>query len=333
MTQILTIATRKSPLALWQANFVKDALEKAFQGTENPLSVELLPLSTKGDRILDTPLAKVGGKGLFVKELEVAILEGRADIAVHSMKDVPMEFPEGLGLNVIAKREDPRDAFVSNHYISIESLPDGAVVGTSSLRRQCQLKALRPDLKIKDLRGNVGSRLAKLDNGDYDAIILASAGLIRLELAQRIASYIEPEVILPAAGQGAVGIECRINDKTTEAIIKVLNDSDTHIRVMAERAMNCHLQGGCQVPIGAFSEINGTDLTVRGLVGSLDGKVLLEDQVIGPVNNAHALGVELAEKLLAQGADKILQEVYEHSSSENTTGSHSNSQENGNIAG
>ena len=317
MSQTLTIATRKSPLALWQANFVKHALEQAFQGTDNPLRVELLPLSTKGDRILDTPLAKVGGKGLFVKELEVAILEGRADIAVHSMKDVPMEFPEGLGLNVIAQREDPRDAFVSNHYSTIEKLPNGAIVGTSSLRRQCQLKALRPDLNIKDLRGNVGSRLAKLDKGDYDAIILASAGLIRLELAGRIASFIEPEVILPAAGQGAVGIECRLNDKTTEAIIAVLNDTDTHIRVSAERAMNGHLQGGCQVPIGAFAEISGTDLTVRGLVGSLDGKVLLEDQVIGSVNDARALGVELAEKLLAQGADKILQEVYEQSNAEN----------------
>jgi hydroxymethylbilane synthase len=317
MSQTLTIATRKSLLALWQANFVKHALEQAFQETDNPLRVELLPLSTKGDRILDTPLAKVGGKGLFVKELEVALLEGRADIAVHSMKDVPMELPEGLGLNVIAQREDPRDAFVSNHYSTIETLPTGAIVGTSSLRRQSQLKALRPDLNIKDLRGNVGSRLAKLDNGDYDAIILATAGLIRLELVGRIASFIEPEVILPAAGQGAVGIECRLNDKTTEAIIAVLNDTDTHIRVSAERAMNRHLQGGCQVPIGAFAEISGTDLTVRGLVGSLDGKVLLEDQVIGSVNDARALGVELAEKLLAQGADKILQEVYEQSNAEN----------------
>jgi hydroxymethylbilane synthase len=316
MSQILTIATRKSPLALWQANFVKHALEEAFHGTANPLSVELLPLSTKGDRILDTPLAKVGGKGLFVKELEVAILEGRADIAVHSMKDVPMEFPEGLGLDVIAQREDPRDAFVSNNYTSIDNLPDGAIVGTSSLRRQCQLKALRPDLKIKDLRGNVGSRLAKLDKGDYDAIILAAAGLIRLELTQRIASFIQPEVILPAAGQGAVGIECRLNDKTTQGIIAVLNDPDTHIRVSAERAMNTHLQGGCQVPIGAFAEITGADLTVRGLVGSLDGTILLEDEVYGSVNDARALGVELAEKLLAQGADKILQEVYDQSNAE-----------------
>jgi hydroxymethylbilane synthase len=330
MSLILTIATRKSPLALWQANFVKHALEEAFQGTDNPLSVELLPLSTKGDRILDTPLAKVGGKGLFVKELEVAILEGRADIAVHSMKDVPMEFPEGLGLNVIAQREDPRDAFVSNQYSTIDTLPDGAIVGTSSLRRQCQLKALRPDLKIKDLRGNVGSRLAKLDKGDYDAIILAAAGLIRLKMAERIASYIQPEVILPAAGQGAVGIECRLNDKTTEAIIAVLNDSDTHIRVSAERAMNSHLQGGCQVPIGAFAEINGTDLTVRGLVGSLDGKILLEDQVIGSVNDAEALGVELAKKLLVQGADKILQEVYEQSNPDSIADS---SEELGNNAG
>jgi len=311
MSQILTIATRKSPLALWQAHFVKDALEEAYSATENPLTVELLPLSTKGDRILDTPLAKVGGKGLFVKELEVAILEGRADIAVHSMKDVPMEFPKGLGLTVIAKRGDHRDAFVSNHFTSIENLPNGAIVGTSSLRRQCQLKSLRPDIKIKDLRGNVGSRLAKLDNGDYDAIILAAAGLIRLELTERIASFIQPEVILPAAGQGAVGIECRLDDKTTQQIISVLNDSDTHIRVSAERAMNRHLQGGCQVPIGGFAEISDANLTLRGLVGSVDGSILLEEQVIGSINDAEDLGVELAEKLLAQGADKILQAVYE----------------------
>ncbi|PCJ47693.1 MAG: hydroxymethylbilane synthase [Gammaproteobacteria bacterium] len=311
MSQNLIIATRKSPLALWQANFVKQALEEIFRGTEQELKVELLPLSTKGDRILDTPLAKVGGKGLFVKELEVAILEGRADIAVHSMKDVPMELPEGLELKVIAQREDPRDAFVSNHYTSIEKLPEGATVGTSSLRRQCQLKARRSDLVIKDLRGNVGSRLAKLDNGDYDAIILASAGLIRLELADRIASYIQPEVMLPAAGQGAVGIECRNNDTITQNIIAVLNDRETQIRVAAERAMNSHLQGGCQVPIGAFAEISGNHIILRGLVGALDGSVLLEDEVTGSIKDAEAIGIELAKKLLAQGADKILKQVYE----------------------
>lgn len=307
MSQVLRIATRKSPLALWQAHFVKDALEAAHKNLE----VELIPMSTKGDRILDTPLAKVGGKGLFVKELEVAMLEGRADIAVHSMKDVPMEFPEGLGLSVIAVREDPRDAFVSNRYSNLDELPQGSVVGTSSLRRQCQLRSIRPDLEIKDLRGNVGSRLAKLDAGDYDAIILASAGLIRLELKQRIASYIEPEVILPAAGQGAVGIECRTDDEATKALLAVLNDQDTRTRVTAERAMNSHLQGGCQVPIGGFAEIEGSQLSIRGLVGSLDGEVLLKDQVQGDINDAEAIGIELAERLLSAGAREILREVYE----------------------
>jgi len=307
MSQILRIATRKSPLALWQAHFVKSSLEANHQS----LQVELVPLSTKGDRILDTPLAKVGGKGLFVKELEVAMLEGKADIAVHSMKDVPMEFPEGLGLSVIASREDPRDAFVSNQFSSLDELPQGAIVGTSSLRRQCQLRSLRPDLQIKDLRGNVGSRLGKLDAGDYDAIILASAGLIRLQLQQRIAAFIEPEIILPAAGQGAVGIECRDDDAITQQLISVLNDVDTRIRVTAERAMNCHLQGGCQVPIGAFAEINGSQLDVRGLVGSVDGETLLQDRVKGPVDDAENLGIDLAERLLSAGAREILREVYD----------------------
>ncbi len=307
MSEVIRIATRKSPLALWQANFVKDALEAAHDS----LIVELVPMSTKGDRILDTPLAKVGGKGLFVKELEVAMLDGRADIAVHSMKDVPMEFPEGLGLVVIAEREDPRDAFVSNTYKALDDLPEGAVVGTSSLRRSCQLKAQRPDLQINDLRGNVGSRLGKLDEGQYDAIILASAGLIRLKLAERIASFIEPEMILPAAGQGAVGIECRLDDERTKALLSVLNDNDTEIRVTAERAMNSHLQGGCQVPIGGFAEISGDQLVVRGLVGSLGGEQILEEKVQGSVNDAKALGIELAERLLAAGADVILREVYE----------------------
>lgn len=307
MSKIIRIATRKSPLALWQANFVKTSLEHAHSA----LQVELVPMSTKGDKILDTPLAKVGGKGLFVKELEVAMLEGRADIAVHSMKDVPMEFPEGLYLPVIAAREDPRDAFVSNHYAALEHLPDGAIVGTSSLRRQCQLKSWRDDLCIKDLRGNVGSRLQKLDNGEYDAIILASAGLLRLELGQRISAYIQPETILPAAGQGAVGIECRQNDAVTQNLIAVLNDPDTSIRVTAERAMNRHLQGGCQVPIGAFAEISGSSLGLRGLVGSVDGSRILYDQVDGSIDDAEALGITLAEKLLSAGAKEILQEVYQ----------------------
>jgi len=305
MSQRLKIATRKSPLALWQANFVKDALT----ATHKSLQVELIPISTEGDKILDTPLAKIGGKGLFIKELEVAMLEGRADIAVHSMKDVPVEFPERFQLAVVAEREEPRDAFVSNQYGSLDELPEAAIVGTCSLRRQSQIKAFRPDIQIKDLRGNVGTRLAKLDAGDYDAIILAAAGLIRLEQHQRISSFIQPEVILPAAGQGAVGIECRQGDEETIQLLSHINHHETHIRITAERAMNARLQGGCQVPIGAFAEITGEQLSMRGLVGTIDGTCILQDSVTGYVNDAAELGITLAEKLLSAGADKILQEV------------------------
>ena len=248
-TKLVRIATRKSALALWQAEFVKAQLEHFH----DDVRVELVPMSTQGDIILDTPLAKIGGKGLFVKELEQAMLDGRADIAVHSMKDVPVEFPDDLELHVICEREDPRDAFVSNNFANIDALPQGAIVGTSSLRRQCQIRALRPDLEIRDLRGNVNTRLAKLDSGQYDAIILAAAGLIRLEMGERIRDFIEPEVSLPANGQGAVGIECRIDDTVTKALLAPLEHSETRIRVNAERAMNRHLEGGCQVPIGAYA--------------------------------------------------------------------------------
>ncbi|MEL7386729.1 MAG: hydroxymethylbilane synthase [Pseudomonadota bacterium] len=303
---ILRIATRKSALALWQAEFVKAELERFHPD----LTVELVPMSTQGDIILDTPLAKIGGKGLFVKELEQAMLDGRADIAVHSMKDVPVEFPEGLELNTICEREDPRDAFVSNKYKSLDELPQGAVVGTSSLRRQCQVRALRPDLDIRDLRGNVNTRLAKLDNGDYDAIILAAAGLLRLEMPERIADFIEPETSLPANGQGAVGIECRSDDERVKALLAPLEHTETRIRVLAERAMNRRLEGGCQVPIGAYALVNGEQVHIRGLVGAVDGSEILRDEVSGSVENAEQLGVQLAEQLLAQGADKILAEVY-----------------------
>ncbi|WP_394130350.1 hydroxymethylbilane synthase [Shewanella maritima] len=303
---LIRIATRKSPLAMWQAEFVKAELERIHPG----LVVELLPMSTKGDVILDTPLAKVGGKGLFVKELEVAMLENRADIAVHSMKDVPVDFPEGLGLEVICEREDPRDAFVSNTYKSIDELPQGAVVGTSSLRRQCQIRALRPDLVIKDLRGNVGTRLAKLDSGDYDAIILAAAGLIRLKLEQRIASFISAETSLPANGQGAVGIECRTNDERVKALLAPLEHLETRYRVLSERAMNTRLEGGCQVPIGAYAEITGDSLTLRGLVGNPDGSQIIEGTVTGDKTQAVALGESLAEDLLSRGAKTILDAVY-----------------------
>lgn len=302
----LRIATRKSPLAMWQAEHVKSRLLAL-----NPeLIVELITFTTKGDIILDTPLAKIGGKGLFVKELEVAMLAGDADIAVHSMKDVPMEFPEGLELGVILERETPTDAFVSNNFKSLEELPQGAVVGTSSLRRQCQLQAKRPDLVIRSLRGNVQTRLGKLDSGEFDAIILASAGLLRLEMESRIAQYLTPEVSLPAGGQGAVGIELRSNDEDTLALLKPLQHDTTAYRVTAERAMNRRLEGGCQVPIACYAEENNGELWLRGLVGSIDGKQMLTTDYRGPVSEAEALGIKAAEDLLGQGADKILAEVY-----------------------
>lgn len=302
----LRIATRKSALALWQAEYVKARLEQLHPG----LQVELCPMTSRGDQILDAPLAKVGGKGLFVKELEQSMLAGESDIAVHSMKDVPMEFPEGLGLAVICPREDPRDAFVSNTIASFDELPFGAVVGTSSLRRQCQLLSLRPDLKINFLRGNVNSRLAKLDDGQYDAIILAAAGLIRLEMADRIREYMAPEISLPAGGQGAVGIECRSDDEHTQALLAPLHDETTAVRVYAERAMNRRLEGGCQVPIGCYAEIDGDQLWLRGLVGRPSGELVLRNEITGPLNDAESLGITLAERLLAAGAGEILAEVY-----------------------
>ena len=306
LEKTLKIATRQSPLALWQANYVKDRLQQLYPD----LTIELVPMVTKGDVILDSPLAKIGGKGLFVKELENALLTKEADIAVHSMKDVPMQFPEGLGLAVICQREDPRDAFVSHSYRTFAELPQGAVVGTSSLRRQCQLKALRPDLDIRSLRGNVGTRLSKLDNGDYDAIILASAGLIRLGLADRIASFIDVEQSLPAAGQGAVGIECRTDDMQVQALLAPLADAETTYCVLAERAMNNHLQGGCQVPIGGYAVLQQGQLYLRALVGNIDGSRIIRAEGKSAVENAEVLGVKIAEQLLAQGADKILQAIY-----------------------
>jgi len=306
------IATRKSALALWQAEYVKAQLEHFHAN----INVELVPMTTKGDIILDTPLAKVGGKGLFVKELEVAMLEDRADIAVHSMKDVPVDFPEGLGLEVICPREDPRDAFVSNTYAALSDLPQGAIVGTSSLRRQCQLKAKRPDLDIRDLRGNVNTRLRKLDEGQYDAIILAAAGLIRLEMSERIAQFIEPEEMLPANGQGAVGIECRQNDEQIKALLAPLECSKTRSRVLTERAMNKALEGGCQVPIASYSLLSsdGKEISLRGLVGAIDGSEIIESEITGPVEQGEALGESLAQELLSRGADKILEKVYQAAS-------------------
>lgn len=304
--RIVKIATRKSPLALWQAEYVRDALIALHPG----LQVELVRMSTQGDKILDVPLAKVGGKGLFVKELEQGMLAGDADIAVHSMKDVPVDFPEGLHLPVVCQREDPRDAFVSNQYQSIDELPHGAKVGTSSLRRECQLRTSRPDLEVLPLRGNVNTRLAKLDAGDYDAIILAAAGLKRLGFDDRIRSSLTPEQSLPAIGQGAVGIETRINDDEINTLIAPLRCLETWIVVTAERALNKRLAGGCQVPIAGYAVLNNGEIWLRGLVGRPDGTLMLRSEVSGKAEDAEALGIQLAEDLLSQGADKILAEVY-----------------------
>ncbi|OCG59081.1 hydroxymethylbilane synthase [Gilliamella sp. Nev5-1] len=303
----IRIATRKSPLALWQANFVKQQLLAAHPN----LTVDLLPMTTKGDVLLDSPLSKIGGKGLFVKQLEQAILNNEADIAVHSIKDIPAEFPEGLALTTICKRDDVRDAFISNKYSNLDELPNNAVVGTSSLRRQCQLRAKYPHLQIKELRGNVGTRLAKLDNNEYDAIILAAVGLKRLALDGRIKQYIDTSLILPAVGQGAIGIETRINDKQILDILSVLDDKNSHICIQAERAMNKALQGGCQVPIACYSQLNNNTLLLEGLVGCIDGSNIIKASLKGSLTEAERLGQELANCLLKQGAKTILQELHQ----------------------
>lgn len=305
---MLRIATRKSPLALWQAEHVAARLRDAHPG----LDVALVTMTTRGDRILDAPLAKVGGKGLFVKELEQGLLDGSADIAVHSMKDVPVEFPAGLYLPIILEREDPRDAFVSNRHADLRDLPDQAVVGTSSLRRQCQLRETRPDLRLVDLRGNVNTRLAKLDAGDFDAIILASAGLKRLGMESRISACLDPGAMLPAIGQGAIGIECREGDTAVLDLLQPLLDEDTRCRVEAERAMNNRLAGGCQVPIAGHAVLEGDELWMRGLVGRPDGSRVYRVEARAHRDAADALGIDLAERLLAQGAGEILSALGTH---------------------
>ena len=303
----IRIATRKSQLALWQAEFVAKSLKECHPGLE----VELVTLTTQGDRILDSPLAKIGGKGLFVKELEQSMLRNESDIAVHSMKDVPVELPEGLHIPVVLEREDPTDAFVSNDYKCLDDLPEGAIVGTSSLRRRCQLAEIRPDLVINDLRGNVNTRLAKLDQADYQAIVLASAGLRRLNMPERIRESLSTQVMLPAIAQGAIGIECRQGDSEVEALLAPLNHAETSIRVAAERAMNTRLNGGCQVPIGGYAEIEKDIIIVRGLVGRPDGSEMVHGVISGRPEDAAELGDVLGQDLLSRGAAEILQELYE----------------------
>ncbi len=302
----LKIGTRKSQLALWQAEYVRDRLL-----VEQPdLEIELVKMSTQGDKILDTSLAKVGGKGLFIKELEQRLFDGSADIAVHSLKDMTVDLPEGLHLAVTCEREDPRDAFVSNSYKNLDELPAGSRVGTSSLRRQTQLRSAYPELQIVGLRGNVNTRLAKLDDGEYDAIILACAGLIRLGFQDRITEALSPETSLPAVGQGAVCIECRSDDSEVNKLLAALNHADTETCTRAERAMNAALEGGCQVPIAGYAVLENDELHLRGLVGDPDGSEVIRGEVRGPRDQAESLGKRLGEDLLARGADKILNKVY-----------------------
>ncbi|ENU43928.1 porphobilinogen deaminase [Acinetobacter seifertii] len=302
----LKIATRQSPLALWQAEHIRARLQELHPD----LTVELVKFVTQGDKILDTPLAKIGGKGLFVKELEAALLDGRADLAVHSMKDVPMALPEGLTLAVICEREDPLDAFVSNNFEKFADLPQGAKVGTSSLRRKSQILKQRPDLQIIDLRGNVGTRLSKLDDDQYDAIILASAGLKRLGLENRIRHTIEPNVSLPAVGQGALGLECRADDQEVLALIQPLLHIETDVCVRAERAFNAYLEGGCQVPIAGYATLQDGKIHIEGRVGSVDGQTLLRAELNDEIHNAQQLGENLARNLLEQGAGDLLKALY-----------------------
>ncbi len=303
---LIRIATRRSPLAFWQAEHVAKLLKASHPSIE----VELVKMITQGDKILDTPLSKIGGKGLFVKELEQGMMNGDADIAVHSMKDVPAQLPKGFEMAAILQREDPRDAFVSNQYSNIDALPQGSVVGTSSLRRQCQLLEMRPDLNIKPLRGNVNTRLQKLDDGEYDAIILAAAGLIRLGFETRIKTALTTNTMLSAIGQGAIGIECREGDEATKALIAPLHDEETATQICAERAMNLTLEGGCQAPIAGNAKISDGVLRLHGLVAEPDGTIMITEQLEGPVENAEKIGITVANRLLAGGAKDILDKLY-----------------------
>jgi len=287
---------------MWQSEFVRDELIKLYPSCE----VEILGMSTRGDEILDVSLAKVGGKGLFVKELEAALADGRADIAVHSAKDVPMELPEGFCLAAIGTREDPRDAFVSPRHASLAALPRGAVVGTSSLRREAQLRERYPGLEFRALRGNLDTRLAKLDRGDYDAIVLAVAGLKRLGLGERVRAILEPEESLPAAGQGALAIECRAERADLAGRLAALNDPATAACVRAERAVSRALGGSCQLPLGAFAQLAGEEIRLRGLVAAPDGSRIVRADARGPMREPEQVGERLAQSLLARGAEAIL---------------------------
>ncbi len=305
----IRIGTRKSKLALWQANFIADSLRKHFPNLE----VELVKIVTKGDKILDVPLAKVGGKGLFVKEIEEAMLRGEIDIAVHSLKDVPTYFPEGLGLIAVTEREDPRDAFLSVKYNSIEELPSGSVLGTSSLRRKAQIMLKRKDIKILDLRGNVDTRIRKLEEGQYDGIILAYAGLKRLGLEDKVKQILEPDFMIPAVAQGFLGIEGKLDDEKTKEIVSVLNHTESEIRAKCERAFLKTLEGGCQVPLACYSEIINGNIKITGFVSDLEGERIFKDTLIDKKENAENAGIELANRLLEAGADKVLKEIYESS--------------------
>lgn len=302
----ITIGTRGSPLALWQANWIKSQLEALHED----LTVDLVKIKTSGDKIQDVPLAKVGGKGLFTKEIEESMLRYETDIAIHSMKDVPIQFPPSLTLSVVTEREDPRDVLVSRNGVKLDDLPKGARVGTGSFRRTTQLLAFRPDLEVVPMRGNLETRLKKLETEGLDAIILAAAGLIRLDMADRISEFIEPEIMLPGGGQGAVGIESRKEDLAVMNRIFPLDHEESHRALEAERGFLTRLQGGCQVPIGVYATIAGEALRLRGLVGSLDGKQILKAETTGSIEDPEGIGFQLAGEILEMGADKILKEVY-----------------------
>ena len=300
----IKIATRRSPLAIWQAEYVKKELIR----NHSDIEIQIVRIQTEGDRFLDAPLFDIGGKGLFIKELEEALLSKNADIAVHSMKDVIVELPKGLEIRVIMKREDSRDVLISNQYNSIAEIPDNSTVGTSSLRRQSQLKQVNSNILFEGLRGNVETRIGKLDDGKYDAIILAAAGIIRLGLAERITEFISFSHVLPAVGQGAIGIECRTNDETTQQLIAPLNDKDTSLCVLTERAFSRRLNGGCQLPIASHAVIENNQIKVDGLVARLDGSKVIRLQKIGELEDADKIGSSLAEALLDNGADAILKD-------------------------